>query len=120
MLIEKDGVLYPVEIRAASAVRPRDAQPIVNLQKKLGSIMGPGLVIHAGERSTRLSDTCIAVPFDALIQTGSHWGRDKGAWGQVLSYENPGSRITDQIQLSATRPGNRPKCLRLPLISFEL
>lgn len=67
LLVERDGVLYPIEIKAATTAKPRDAQPIMNLQEKLGDRIGPGLVIHAGEQASRLSDSCIAVPFDAQL-----------------------------------------------------
>ncbi len=64
LIIEKDGRFFPVEIKASTQVRPSDARSVGIFQEKMQSAAAPGLVIYAGERVCRLSDNCIAVPYD--------------------------------------------------------
>jgi predicted AAA+ superfamily ATPase len=65
LVVDINGRLLPVEIKAASSVGARDTLSIRAFQEKIGSRAGPGLVIYAGERVLRLNETCLAVPFDA-------------------------------------------------------
>ncbi len=64
LIIEKDGRLYPVEVKASAQVRPADARGLATFQSRIGEPAAPGLVIYAGNEIVRLNDTCIAVPFD--------------------------------------------------------
>lgn len=64
LIVEKDGLLYPIEIKASSQARPVDARSISIFQEKLGPAAQPGLVIYAGSEVLRLNERCIAVPFD--------------------------------------------------------
>lgn len=69
LIAEYGGRLHPVEIKAASSVRPADAAGIAAFQHLTGTTAGTGLVVYAGDRPLRLGDHCLAVPFDLL--TGS-------------------------------------------------
>ena len=64
LIIEKDGLLFPVEIKAASSVGPGDAQSIRIFREKRGSAVQPGLIIYGGGEVLQLNDRCVAVPFD--------------------------------------------------------
>ncbi len=66
LVLERDGKLFPVEIKAATAVRPRDARSIEIFREKAGRAVQPGLIIHAGHEISRISPSCIAVPFDLV------------------------------------------------------
>jgi predicted AAA+ superfamily ATPase len=66
LIIEKDGLLFPVEIKAASHVRPIDARSIHVFQEKVGAAAQPGLITYAGPDILQLSDSCAAAPFDLL------------------------------------------------------
>jgi predicted AAA+ superfamily ATPase len=67
VVVEINGRLFPVEIKASSSVGARDAVSIRAFQDKNGQRAGPGLVIYAGERVLRLGENCLAVPFDARV-----------------------------------------------------
>jgi predicted AAA+ superfamily ATPase len=67
LVAELDGRLYPVEIKAASTVKPRDTQSLAGFREKLGSRAGPGLVVYAGREVYRVGDGCLAVPFDLML-----------------------------------------------------
>lgn len=66
LVIEKDGALFPVEIKSASAVRPRDARSISIFQERMGPRARAGVIIYAGNEVLRLNNRCTAVPFDLL------------------------------------------------------
>lgn len=64
LVVEKDGRLFPLEIKASAQVRPADARAIATFQARVGVPAAPGLVIYAGSETVRLTDACVAVPFD--------------------------------------------------------
>jgi len=66
LVIERDGCLFPLEIKASSRVRPSDARSIHTFQDAVGATAQNGLVIYAGGEVLRLSDRCLAVPFDLM------------------------------------------------------
>jgi predicted AAA+ superfamily ATPase len=70
LIIEKDGLLFPVEIKSSTKAHPMDARSIGIFQKKMGDRAQPGVVIYAGSEILRLNEQCIAVPFD-LMAIGS-------------------------------------------------
>jgi predicted AAA+ superfamily ATPase len=69
LIIEKDGLLFPVEVKAASHVRPSAARSIHIFQEKVGAAAQPGLIIYAGSDILQLSESCAAAPFDLLPET---------------------------------------------------
>lgn len=66
LLIEKDGRIFPMEIKAASKIRPGDARGIKILREKLGDRVQPGLILYAGPELLRLDEQTLAVPFDLV------------------------------------------------------
>lgn len=68
LIIEKDGLLFPVEIKSSTKAHPMDARSIRIFQEKMGERAQPGLVIYAGSGVLRLNDQCLAVPFDLMTK----------------------------------------------------
>lgn len=64
LIIEKDGLLYPIEVKASSTARPSDARSIGIFRDRIGDAAQPGLIVYAGSEVLRVTDNCIAVPFD--------------------------------------------------------
>jgi len=71
LIIEKDGLLFPVEIKSSAKAHPMDARSIRIFQEKMGECAQPGLVIYAGSEVLRLNDQCLAVPFDLMRGKGT-------------------------------------------------
>lgn len=63
LVIESDGLLFPVEIKAGSHAKPADARSIRTFRDQVDRA-ALGLVVYAGSEVQRLSDSCVAVPFD--------------------------------------------------------
>lgn len=66
LVIEKDGLLFPVEIKSSARIHPMDARSISIFQERMGIRAQVGLVVYAGDRVLRLGDRCVAVPFDLM------------------------------------------------------
>jgi predicted AAA+ superfamily ATPase len=66
LVLERDGKLHPIEVKASSNPGPRDARGIVAFQDEYRAQAAPGLVVHAGERILRFSDRCLGIPFDLI------------------------------------------------------
>jgi len=64
LIIEKDGALFPIEVKASSQIRPRDARSISIFQETVGDAATAGLIIYGGTEVVRLNERCVAVPFD--------------------------------------------------------
>jgi hypothetical protein len=67
LVLERDGRLFPIEIKATANPAPRDAAGVTAFQQAMPAEAAPGLVIHAGRDILRLTDACLAVPFDLLM-----------------------------------------------------
>ena len=66
LVLERDGRLFPIEIKATTNPAPRDAAAIATFIEEAGMAAALGLVVHAGDRVLRLSERCLAIPFDLL------------------------------------------------------
>jgi hypothetical protein len=66
LVLELDGLLFPVEIKAASHVSPKDTRGIETFRERIGPAVQPGLVVYAGAEVLRLGEACVAVPFDLM------------------------------------------------------
>jgi predicted AAA+ superfamily ATPase len=64
LIIEKDGLLYPVEVKASSRARPSDARSIGIFRERVGDSTRPGVIVYAGSEILQVNEDCIAVPFD--------------------------------------------------------
>lgn len=69
LLVEWNGVWFPVEIKSSATVRPTDATSIGIFREEVGAGAGPGLIVYAGREPLRLTEDCLAVPFDARIES---------------------------------------------------
>ena len=66
LLVERAGVLIPIEVKASSTPRPAMAEGIHALRRDLGNRVGPGYVVHTGEHLLPLGEGVTAVPFGSL------------------------------------------------------
>lgn len=66
LLIEEQGQLIPIEIKASSTPRPQMAEGIVSLQKDLKEKIKEGYVIHLGKTQLPLAPHVTALPFTQL------------------------------------------------------
>lgn len=66
LLIEDQGRLYPLEIKASATPRPAMASGIVSLRKDLGGQVGKGYLIHMGEQLLPLAPDIEALPLMQL------------------------------------------------------
>jgi hypothetical protein len=61
-LVERGGMLVPVEAKATSTPLPAHAAPIVRMARDLRGRVLPGFVVHAGEHVLPLGGGVTAVP----------------------------------------------------------
>ena len=67
LIIEQDGVLYPVEIKATTIPSKADTSGIAAFRKTYPrKHIGPGIVLCAAESSYKLTEHDIAMPWDAM------------------------------------------------------
>ena len=65
LLLERDGVLYPVEVKLGTRLSRKDARGLRMLRETYpGQRLAPGLVIAPVERLEQLTDHDYAVPWD--------------------------------------------------------
>lgn len=65
-LVAHGGKLVPVEVKATATPRPAMASSIRGLQRDLGDLAAPGLVVHPGEMRLPLGPRVSALPFTRL------------------------------------------------------
>jgi len=66
LLLERDGVFYPIEVKLASRPTPADARHLAAFRSANPDLkVAPGLVIAPVEKMQRLSDTDYALPWDS-------------------------------------------------------
>lgn len=65
LLLERDGILYPLEMKLASRLTQQDARGIESLRETYPKLkIAPGLVIAPVERLSRLSEMDYVMPWD--------------------------------------------------------
>jgi predicted AAA+ superfamily ATPase len=65
LILERDGVLYPIEIKGTSNPARRDASGIHAFRKSYPRLrIAPGLIIAPMEHERRLSEETVAIPWD--------------------------------------------------------
>ena len=65
LVLERDGRLYPIEIKAKSRPDGHDTRGIRAFRETYGPArVAPGLVVHAGRERYRLNDFALAVPWN--------------------------------------------------------
>lgn len=66
ILIEEQGVLHPLEVKATATPRPPMATGISSLYKDLGSQVSKGYIVHMGELTLPLAPKIEAIPLVQL------------------------------------------------------
>lgn len=66
LILERDGKLFPIEVKATSNPTARDAGGISKFQQEYGKQAMTGVIVYAGDRVLRVNESCIAVPFDLI------------------------------------------------------
>lgn len=67
LIIEKDGILYPIEIKAGTKIGKHDLRSMEIFRNKVNKKIGPGLIIYSGREILKMNEFCTAVPFDLKI-----------------------------------------------------
>lgn len=66
-LLERDGIVWPIEIKCSSRVTASDASGIRAFRATYPSLrVGMGIVVAAVESVSRLTDDVVVVPYDAI------------------------------------------------------
>ena len=66
IVMERDGFLYPVEVKCKTVLSGHDARGIRAFKETYGDIVKRGVVIYAGKEVRPVSDIAIAIPWTAL------------------------------------------------------
>jgi predicted AAA+ superfamily ATPase len=66
LLVDKQGKLIPVEVKASATPRPEMAKEIAGFRKDFGERAAAGYVVHPGQVLLPLGDGTLALPFAAL------------------------------------------------------
>ena len=69
LLLERDGVFYPIEIKAGSQVSRKHTSGIQSFRRTYDAIrIAPGMIIAPIEKPLLLSETDVAVPWDIQLR----------------------------------------------------
>jgi len=66
ILVEEQGILHPIEVKAIATPRPSMASGITSLYKDLSSQVGKGYVVHMGELTLPLASNVEAISLTRL------------------------------------------------------
>lgn len=66
LVVEMDGWLFPVEVKASTMATQGDARGLSAFSLNVRDRTGLGLVIYAGSDILRIDERCVAVPFDLI------------------------------------------------------
>lgn len=68
LIIELDGILYPIEIKSMSSPSRRECQGILKFREAYSHLtIAPGIVLHAGQDVYKLHESVIAVPWNSYL-----------------------------------------------------
>lgn len=65
-ILEQDGKIVGIEVKAMATLKPRDFHGLKRLQGVMGGAFACGVVLHDGERIQRVGDRLFAMPVAAL------------------------------------------------------
>ena len=66
IIVEIDGVFYPIEVKTATMVSKKDVRGIASFRDTYPKLrIAPGIVLYAGSECYRITDDVIAVPWNA-------------------------------------------------------
>jgi len=66
VVLERDGYLYPIEIKCKTTLSGHDAASLRAFRDTYGEIVKRGVIIYAGRECQMVSDTAIAIPWTAI------------------------------------------------------
>jgi hypothetical protein len=66
IIVEHEGMLIPIEVKATATPRPEMAASILRFQKDFASRTAPGYVIHGGDQRLPIAPRVSALPISAL------------------------------------------------------
>lgn len=66
ILVEEQGILHPLEVKATATPRPSMASGIISLYKDLGRQVSKGYIVHMGELTLPLAPKIEAIPLAQL------------------------------------------------------
>jgi len=64
LVLERDGKLYPVEVKCKHALSGHDARGLHSFRATYPETAMPGVIIYAGKEAYRLSEHVIAIPWN--------------------------------------------------------
>ncbi len=70
LILERDGKLYPIEIKYKSSVTNRDLKGLKAFRESYaGASIQKGIIIYGGERCFQLDEHTIALPYHAVVSS---------------------------------------------------
>ncbi|MBM4395260.1 MAG: ATP-binding protein [Deltaproteobacteria bacterium] len=66
LVLEIDGRLFPIEVKASTAVSGHDARGLIAFRETYPRASAPGLIVYAGDLARRVREDVWAVPWRAL------------------------------------------------------
>lgn len=68
LILEMDGILYPIEFKSKTNPSRRDTQGLVQFMTDYAHLkIAPGLVIHGGDKAYKLQENIIAIPWHGVF-----------------------------------------------------
>jgi hypothetical protein len=68
IILERDGWLYPIEVKAKTFVGKQDARGIRAFRETYShQRIRPGVVIYAGDRCFWIDEQTLALPYHAMV-----------------------------------------------------
>jgi predicted AAA+ superfamily ATPase len=65
LVLERDGRLFPIEVKCKTQLEPRDWRGIKRFREAHGERVATGIIVYAGGEARRLSKDAIAMPWNA-------------------------------------------------------
>jgi len=65
-IVELDGMYYPIKVKMATTVSKHDVRGIAAFKETYPQLrIAPGIVLYAGDQCYRITEDCVAVPWNA-------------------------------------------------------
>ncbi len=67
LIVEKDGMLYPIEIKCKSNLTGNDTRGIQAFNETYSKKIAHGIIIYAGDKAYQLNEYASAIPWNSII-----------------------------------------------------
>ena len=68
LILERDGVFYPIEIKSSSKLSKHDTRGIISFRETYPKInIGLGLIIYTGSETYALNENVLAMPWNVCV-----------------------------------------------------